>query len=315
MITPIFIKPNKHREKGTHVPPDITAGFAGYTINDTWIVGAMRMASLPQYGLKYRVGLAHANVNMDFYRDIAGLGERKFPFNFKTTPVFFSVMKEVKKNSNVFIGLEYLYMNSKIKPKFDFDELPDFVKEKDIKSNISSIGIGFDFDVRDNTFSPNTGTQIGANFRMNADWTGSDYEYQNFNVSVFQYVQFVPQLVSGFRLDTKFQFGDAPFYVEPGIDLRGVPSSRYQGTEVYVIETEQRYDFSLRWSGVVFTGLAKATSDKVSFSQADFVYNYGVGFRYLIARLFKLRVGMDFAKSNNDWGYYITFGSAWNNRN
>lgn len=315
MLAPVFIKPNKHQEQGKHMPPDITAAFAGYTVNNTWGIGALRMASLPQYGLKYRVGLAHANVNMDFYRTLPTIGEKKFPFNFESTPVFISVMKEVKRNSNLFVGVEYLYMNSKIKPKFDFDVLPEFVIEKDLNSNLSSLGISVEYDNRDNTFTPNKGTQIGSNFRMNADWTGSDYNFQNFNISVFHYAQIVSQVVSGFRLDTKFQFGDAPFYAQPAINLRGVPISRYQGTEVYVAETEQRYDFSLRWSGVFFTGLAKATSEKVSFHETDFVYNYGVGFRYLLARLFKLRVGVDVAKSNNDWGYYITFGSAWNNRN
>ena len=103
--------------------------------------------------------------------------------------------------------------------------------------------------------------------------------------------------------------------MKPSIDLRGVPAARYQGTSVYVIETEQRYDFTMRWSGVAFTGLGKALDDHINFSESDLVYNYGIGFRYLLARVFKIRVGIDIAKSNNDWGYYIVFGSAWNNRN
>jgi hypothetical protein len=34
----------------------------------------------------------------------------------------------------------------------------------------------------------------------------------------------------------------------------------------------------------------------------------GVGFRYLLARKFKLRVGIDVAHSTGTWAYYIIFG-------
>ncbi|EMQ94666.1 glyceraldehyde 3-phosphate dehydrogenase [Xanthomarina gelatinilytica] len=44
------------------------------------------------------------------------------------------------------------------------------------------------------------------------------------------------------------------------------------------------------------------------------MYNYGTGFRYLIARKFKIRMGIDVVWPNHDFGYYIVFGCAWNNR-
>lgn len=103
-----------------------------------------------------------------------------------------------------------------------------------------------------------------------------------------------------------------PFYLLPGLNMRGVPSARFQGTSTNVLQTEQRYDFTTRWSGVVFRGVAKAYERlKESCGDADLVYNYGVGFRYLIARAFKLRMGIDVAWSNEDFGYYIVFGSFW----
>lgn len=41
------------------------------------------------------------------------------------------------------------------------------------------------------------------------------------------------------------------------------------------------------------------------------VYSYGTGFRYLIARKFKLRMGVHVAKGPEQWAYYIVFGSNW----
>src|SRR5690606_19557421 len=135
------------------------------------------------------------------------------------------------------------------------------------------------------------------------------------NIAAFKFFQFSSKWVSGYRFESKIQFGNPPFYMKSSVSLRGVPMARYQGDQTYVLETEQRYDFNLRWSAVVFCGLAKAPTADTSFNDAQWVYNYGTGFRYLLARKFKLRTGIDVAWSNDDFGWYIVFGSAWNNRN
>lgn len=311
-LAPVFITPNKHAKLSkNYVAPNITAGFVGYTANKTWGIGGIRSASLPQFRLKYRFGVAYANVNLDFYRNLPIAGETKFTFNFRSLPILASVTREVAKDSRFYAGIEYLFLRSTIKPEFPLENIPEFLDNLEFTSNLSFIGIVLDYDTRDNVFTPNKGTLIETKFSFNDDWTGSDYTFQNLNLSINQFFQFSSNWVSGFRLESKFQLGDAPFYVNPAIQLRGVPLARYQGSSTYLVESEQRYDFSLRWSAILFGGLAKATTERVSFSDATLVYNYGTGFRYLLARLFKLRVGMDIAKSNDDWGYYITFGSAW----
>ncbi|MFL0352140.1 BamA/TamA family outer membrane protein [Xanthomarina sp. GH4-25] len=314
MLAPVFIKPNKVQEEGKYIPPNITAGFIGYTANKTWGFGGMRMASLPKYHLKYRVGAVYGDVNMDFYRNLPLVGEQEFNFNFRIIGAFASVLREIS-DTGLFLGLEYFYGLNKITPEFEHFELPDFVKEKDLKSNISSLGVNMEYDKRDNVFTPDSGWYITSEYRVNADWTGSDYNFQNFNLAIIKYFQVSPKWVSGLRLDTQFQFGDAPFYLEPSVSLRGVPMARYQGNQVYVLETEQRYDFAFRWSAIGFAGLAKAPTEKVSFNDSLLVYNYGGGFRYLIARKFKIRTGIDVAWSNGDFGWYVVFGCAWNNRN
>ncbi len=314
VLAAVFIKPNKVQIEGQYVPPNITAGFGAYTANKTWGIGVLRIASLPKYGIKYRTGMVYANANMNFYRTMPRLGEVKFGFNFEMTPVFISVLKEIAK-TNLYLGAQYLYINMKVKPDFEFENFPDFDEKLTSQHNLSSAGIVLEYDLRDNIFTPNKGMIISSNYRINANWTGSDYSYEQLTAGILQFFQFNPKWVGGFRFDTKFMFGDAPFYAYPSISMRGVPLRRYQGTEIYTVEIEQRYDFSKRWSGLVFGGLSKAPTDQTSFSDALLVHNYGTGFRYLLARKFGLRMGVDVAWSNNDFGYYITFGSAWNNRN
>jgi len=257
MLAPVFIKPNKVRVEGKYVPPDITAAFVGYTLNNTWMLGGVRKASLPKHHLKYRAGGAYGSVNMDYYRTLPQVGEKKFAFNFKMATILGSMLRQIGE-SDWYVGMDYLFMHNEVTPDFGFDELPDFLNNADLDANISSIGVDVEMDKRDNVFTPDAGWYFATDFGVNASWTGSDYDFQLLNVSLFRYFQFTDKWVSGFRLESSLQWGDAPFYSKPSIALRGVPMARYQGDRTFVFETEQRYDFSLRWSAIVFGGLAKA---------------------------------------------------------
>ena len=41
------------------------------------------------------------------------------------------------------------------------------------------------------------------------------------------------------------------------------------------------------------------------------LYNYGVGFRYLLARRLGLAAGFDLARGPEETTIYLTFGNAW----
>ena len=47
------------------------------------------------------------------------------------------------------------------------------------------------------------------------------------------------------------------------------------------------------------------------FDEGKSVRNIGAGFRYELARIFGLHMGMDLAWSNDDFGFYIVAGHAW----
>lgn len=107
--------------------------------------------------------------------------------------------------------------------------------------------------------------------------------------------------------------GDAPLYALPFINLRGVPAMRYQSDNTMLVETQWDFIVYKRWSLDVFGGTGKAFPSFNQFSSSQWVYNYGVGFRYELARELGMHVGLDFAFSNNnEFAFYIIFGSAWN---
>lgn len=313
MFTLIFVKPNKVQVQGKYTPPDITAAFVGLTANKSWGTGVLRTASLPKHHLKYRIGGGYGHLNMDYYRTFPSIGEKTFAFNFKLYGLQSSLLRQIGK-SNWYAGLDYLFLHNKVDPLFGLENSLAFVDDKVLDATLSSVGLDVELDKRNSVFTPDSGLYFASDFGVNAPWTGSDYEFQLLNLYAFQYFQVTPTWVSGFRFESHHVWGDVPFYSMPSISLRGVPAARYQGTQTYVLETEQRYDLTLRWSAVVFIGMGKAPTEEISLTDAKLVYNYGAGFRYLLARRFRLRTGIDVAGSNDDFGWYIVFGSAWNKR-
>jgi hypothetical protein len=174
------------------------------------------------------------------------------------------------------------------------------------------IGISETISSRNNFFTPDRGAILNINYGIDANWTGSDFDYQRLHSHLNYFMQIKSNWVSGFRFEYEQVFGAPPFYLLPSLSMRGVPAARYQGSTTGVIETEQRFDLDGRWSLVGFAGLGKAIMDNQTFDEAELVYNYGAGFRYLIARAFGIRTGIDIAKGPEDFGWYIVFGHNWN---
>lgn len=313
-VAPVFIKkrpPIVDTVNGkviyTPVAPDLTGGVAAYTANNSWIFGAFRSGTLIKSRIKYTIGAAYANINMDFYRDIPNIGEKKFSFNFRTVPIFLQATKRIS-FSKWYAGLKYLYLNTDVSYN---GTLPDFVKPQDMKSIVSQLGLVLELDTRDNIFSPDRGSKLHLDGLNSGSYIGSDYDFWKLNYYLYTYKPILQNLILGVRLDGQQALGNPPFYLLPYIDMRGIPIEKYQGNADILAELETRWDFTMRWSAVFFGGTGKAFDDWTDFGSSPWIFSYGTGFRYLMARKFKLRMGIDVAHGPGTWAYYIVFGSNW----
>lgn len=140
---------------------------------------------------------------------------------------------------------------------------------------------------------------------------GGDHAFRKNVLKARWHSQPAQNIVLGLRGDATFTSGDVPFYEQPFISMRGIPIMRYQGQHMALAEVEGRYDFTSRWSGLAFVGSGLAADTVDAFSDAQSRVAYGVGFRYLAARLLGFRGGVDIAKGPEDTAIYLTFGSAW----
>ena len=311
LIAPVFITPKKIEGYDGYLPPDITAAMGMYTVNGSYGFGAFRLGSFPKKGIKYRLGILHANMNLDFYRTVPIIGEKKFNFNFVSTPFFFSVSKKILKE-DVYLGVTYTFAKTKVNPLFA-ENLPPSISPKEFDTKISTIGLFTELDKRSSIFTPDYGYRLNIFYKFDADWTGSDYNFQKLEIPLSLFLQVNKKWVSGFRFEVDQIFNDPPFYLLPFIRLRGIPAARYQGRSVFVVETEQRFDLNTRWSVLGFVGYGKAIQKNQTFKEGANAYSVGTGFRYLIARSFNARAGIDIAFGPDSFGWYIVFGHNWNN--
>ena len=305
-----FLSQKEIPEGQSYVAPDITASLGMYTANDSWAAAGGRLGSFPKKGIKYRGFTGFASLNLSFYRDIPQTGEQEYKFNISALPVLLSMSKSLP-NSDVYLGVQYNFAKTTVEPLFEF-ELPDWVNETDLENNTGALGLFADWDRRDNFFTANKGTILHVLYSVDDKWTGSDYDYQRLIGFLNWFYPIKAGWISGLRFETQHVFDDPPFYLLPSLNMRGVPVARYQGATTVLMETEQRFDFNLRWSMVAFAGVGKAIMRDEDFGDVETVYNFGTGFRYLIARAFGIRGGIDIARGPDNWAWYITFGHNWN---
>jgi hypothetical protein len=294
-------------QRVTLTRPDMTGLAFIYTINNSYLLGAFRSGTWLKARSKYRIVGGYGNINLSFYNTVAG-EERKYDFNFKAIPLSGRLEKQFP-GTGLSAGLRYLFLQSTL--SVTGQTMPEFVSDLEVDSRVSMPAIGVNYDTRDNIFTPDGGFLIDGSFSWSDPVFGSDYSYQNLSAFAFGYFPLRKNLIAGFRAEMQQVFGSPPFYLKPFINLRGIPVARYQGNIFTVAETEFRWDFQRRWSAVAFVGSGKAHDHWSEFQDAEWHAAGGAGFRYLIARQFKIRMGMDLARSPGQWAYYIVFGSAW----
>ncbi len=314
-VAPIFLK--KHAPvvdengKKRFINPDITGGLGMYTGNKSWMAGAFRSSTLIKPKILYRVFAAYGDLNLSFYENLPNGDDKEFKLNFRTTMFYTQWLKQFR-NAKWSAGPQYIFLNSDITlPDLNLNLPPSFVKPKDLNSLVSQLGGALQFDGRDNIFTPDKGIRVQSDFFWSDKAIGSDYNSWRVNLSAIGYYPLSSKLIGGLRIEGEQAFGSPPFYLLPSINLRGVPTARYQGRTSLVTEAEFRWDLYRRWSLMAYGGLASAFDDWDQAYAKPVVYNYGTGFRYLLARKFKLRMGVDVAKGPEQWAYYIVFGSNW----
>jgi hypothetical protein len=300
----VGISPKKKLKgaEGFHFP-DITAVAGLYPLNDTWGAAAFRQGSFPSIGMRYRVVLLYADVNLNFYRDIPSQDEHEFLVQLSPSGLILDASENIFRNK-LFLGTSYQFIHMNVKS--DFPNIPEDVFDPgELESNLSILGLYGELDTRNSIFTPDRGLRLKSTYYFGRDWTGSDVNTDRFELFSTWFFQPFSWWTVGLKGEFLTVSDDSPFYYYPFILMRGIPVMRYQGEQTLLFETEERFDINPRWSLVGFVGSGRAYSESEYLSDDQWHWAGGVGFRYLLARLFHLRVGIDLAAGPDQFAYYL----------
>lgn len=291
-------------------PPSMTGILGGATVNGTWMAGIFHAGFWKQDRIRYTGALARTYANVGFY----GSGSLEIlnnePVNLNLDAwILFQQMKFRLQESNFFIGGKYLLLNTENTFEIPVD-YPDF-DGIEFSSTLSEASVLVNYDSRNNIFSSSKGFYIQLSGSYSDEWFGGDGLYGRISGEAIGYFPAGKKLTVGIRYGSNYTIGDVPFYARPTINLRGAPLMKYQDKNTTLMEAEIAWDVYKRWSLIGFTGIGNAYSSLSEFENGKSVRTYGSGFRYLMARKFGAKMGMDFAASQDDFAFYIVFGSAW----
>lgn len=299
---------------GRIVPPTITGVAAAATENGSMGAGVYNQGFWFEDRLRTTFLAGRPDLNVDFYPDVLGR-ETSMTVNLKGW-AFYQEAKLRLGDSDFLMGGNYVY--SHIEASAGDTMPPALAGLLDRSYSVAGLAAVLEYDSRDTIFTPTRGLYGKLVARTYADWLGGDSDFMAYSGKIFQYLPLVKdRLDLALRLQGDTVGDNAPFFLYPSVQMRGIPGKRYQGRHAVVGEAELNWRVYKRWHLIGFFGGGKAfggnkLASEESFADADWHLSKGLGFRYDIADKFGLQVGGDVAWGPEDTAFYITMGSAWN---
>jgi hypothetical protein len=280
------------------------------TENGSWGVFAADMRHWLDDRLQTLAAAVYADVQLDFH----GLGKNSLladdPLRYQLGPKAAAVQARARIGDTLlWAGLRYVFAVTEV--SFDAPASTPGLPDYDSSSRVGGLTAVTSYDSRDNIFTPVRGTYLEASFGLFGKALGGEDPFERAGLVAIQYFPLPFQLYLGLRGDAASSFGDAPFYLQPFVNLRGVPLLRYQGEQSAQAEAELRWQFWERFSLLGFAGAGAIWNDFEKVDSPRGVPSGGGGFRYEIARKYGLHMGIDLAFSPDTTAVYLQVGSAW----
>jgi len=306
-VAALFFHSSYTEKKG---PPSISGIMGGATLNGTWAAGLFHAGFWKNDRIRYMGAVAKTNANIGFYGSgNAGLQDIEEVNLNMDAWIIAQQLKFRLGKTNFFAGGRYLLLKTYNTFEIPLD-IPEFSGTEQ-SSTLSEATLKLELDSRNNVFTPTNGVFFGLAGTYSDTWMGGEDLYGRIGVTLIGYLPAGSKLVAGIRYESNYTLGNVPFYARPIVVLRGAPMMKYQNNNTTLLETEVTYNVYKRWFISGFTGIGNAFEDLQNFSEGKSVTTIGSGFRYLVARKLGTSMGMDFGFSQDDFAFYIVFGTAW----
>ena len=304
------------------IPPSVSAVGVAYTGNGSYAAGLGPLGFFNDGKIRYSGGFVYSDIDLDYYN----LGDVTLAKPLSIDTKGYGILQTVKfktRDLPLYVGPIQRYIKADLKSNSALrdgvinpitqnvlEDLNSFIARQ---VTTSGLGIGVDYDTRDNIFTPTKGAFYELSYVAYRGSISSDIEYDWYRLDGQNNFQLSADWRAGIHIvaevaDTNERL---PPFAMPGINMRGIPAARYQGSHMATLEGEVTWQMNYRWSVLGFAGAGRAANSSSDFSAADSQLSKGVGFRYLIAKQYGFNMGLDVARGPEDTVWYIQAGSAW----
>jgi len=290
---------------GEYRVTDMAAVAAAYTSSGSWLAGGMYFNTFRGDTRRYKATGGYADLNLDWYGGRFGILEDGIEFNVKGYMIDQEFQFRIGESA-WFVGADWRYQKSNVVFKTALPITPPSLETK-----VSGLGVVALYERMNSRFSPTSGLSAEFSVQVNDEGIGSDFDYTEWAWKLRKYFLFADKYTLGLRFDGATTSGDVPFYMEPFVDIEGIPALRYQGPVAVTAEIRGGWDFHPRWTAMAFIGGGRTADDLSDLGSSSSHVSKGVGIRYLLAKAFGMRMGIDVAQGPEDTHVYLVAGNAW----
>jgi hypothetical protein len=296
----------RDREGGGFPVTDISAAVGAYTTNSTWLAGGYHFNTMRQDTIRYTGFGGYGDIKAKYF----GTEEIPIPEGVKFDVQGFMMEHELLfrvGDSNWFLGGDWAYSTSDA----TFDLQIRGLNPIGLDAKTSGLGGVALYEKTDSQFSPLQGATAKLEAQFNRTGLGSDFKFDQYSAELRSYFVLKEVFTVALRLDADSSNGDIPFYLEPYIELQGIPALRYQGRTAATAEVRAGWQFHPRFKALAFIGGGRTGETLGDLGKASTRTAQGAGFRYQVAKLLGMEIGLDVARGPEDTYYYLVTGSAW----
>ncbi len=178
----------------------------------------------------------------------------------------------------------------------------------------SGIGFAANWDTRNSTLFPASGSYHQTSLVPFHAATGSDYDFVRIRMDFRQYFTVFKYHVFAYQVYGQFMFGDVPFnkLAEFGSIylMRGYYPGRYRDRQMIAGQAEYRFLLFWRFGLVLFAGAGDVAGTIPRWNTAHLKYSRGAGLRFTMNRDNHLNLRIDIAYGKNSAFPVIAIGEA-----
>ncbi len=179
---------------------------------------------------------------------------------------------------------------------------------------LSGLGLVFNYENRDNIFSPSKGSYAELVLFNNSKIMGSDFSFTKYTLDVSTYISNKWRQTLALNFYSEFTFGEVPFNQMALLGgtkrMRGYIEGRFRDKQMLILQAEYRIPLIWRFGAVVFAGTGRVGEKVDGLSLSGLHYNYGGGIRFMLDEKEKLNLRLDVGVGEGNVGFYLTFGEA-----